>query len=215
MIADEERARERMVKEQLIPRGIRDARVLDAMRKIPRHRFVPKGMEAAAYEDRPLQIGHDQTISQPYMVALMTEALELTGGEKTLEIGTGSGYQAALLAELSLWLYTVERIEELQERARGILEALGYTNISYHISNGTLGWEEHAPYDAIMVTAAGPSLPESLKRQLADGGRLVAPVGGYGHQVLVRVTRRGEKFKEERGIDCVFVRLIGAEGHEG
>ncbi len=212
MIADEERARERMVKEQLIPRGIRDARVLDAMRRVPRHRFVPMGMEAAAYEDRPLQIGHDQTISQPYMVALMTEALELTGGEKTLEIGTGSGYQAALLAELSQWVYTVERVEELQERARRILEALGYTNISYHISNGTLGWEEHQPYNAIMVTAGAPRIPRPLVEQLAEGGRLLVPVGDRFGQVLTKVTKKGGNLETQGLCGCRFVSLLGEHG---
>lgn len=205
-------ARTRMVEEQLVPRGIRDPRVLEAMRSVPRHRFVPRDMRRAAYEDRPLHIGLDQTISQPYMVAWMTESLGLTGTEKTLEIGTGSGYQAAVLAELSSWVYTVERFEELQERARKILDALGYTNLSYHVFNGTLGWEEHSPYDAIMVTAGAPRVPEPLLNQLADGGRLLIPVGDRYSQMLTRITRRGGEMKQEALGGCRFVALTGEHG---
>lgn len=211
-MTDEQRARERMVEEQLVPRGIRDTRVLEAMRKVPRHRFVPDEMKAAAYEDRPLGIGHEQTISQPYMVAIMTEALELTGREKTLEIGTGSGYQAALLAELSHHVYTVERVKDLQDRARKILDALGYTNISYHVSNGTLGWKEHQPYDAIMVTAGAPRVPNSLADQLAEGGRLLIPVGDRFGQILTRVTKKYGRLESENLGGCRFVALLGEEG---
>jgi protein-L-isoaspartate(D-aspartate) O-methyltransferase len=212
MLTDKKRARERMVEEQLVSRGIGDTRVLEAMRKVPRHRFVPVDMQASAYEDRPLQIGHDQTISQPYMVAVMTEALELTGSEKTLEIGTGSGYQAALLAELSRHVYTVERLKELQDRARRILDALGYTNISYHVANGTLGWEEHRPYDAVMVTAGAPRVPPPLVEQLADGGRLLVPVGDRLGQVLTRLRKKGGRLEREHLGGCRFVALLGEEG---
>lgn len=205
-------ARDRMVEEQLIPRGIRDPRVLEAMRKVPRHRFVPREMAVAAYEDRPLHIGFDQTISQPYMVALMTEALELTGTEKTLEIGTGSGYQAAVLAELSSWVYTVERVQDLQDRARRILEELEYTNISYHVFNGTLGWDEHSPYDAAMVTAGAPRVPDPLLEQLADGGRLLVPVGDRFSQVLTKLTKQGKKVKRQTLGGCRFVSLMGEHG---
>lgn len=211
-LKDEQNAREHMVEAQLVSRGIQDPRVLEAMRKVPRHRFVPHEMRASAYEDRPLHIGHEQTISQPYMVAIMTEALELTGQEKTLEIGTGSGYQAALLAELSRHVYTVERVKELQDRAREILDDLGYTNISYHVSNGTLGWKEHQPYDAIMVTAGAPRVPIPLVEQLADGGRLLIPVGDRFGQILTRVRKRNGRVESEDLGGCRFVALLGEEG---
>ena len=206
------RERERMVAEQLVPRGIRDPLVLEAMGKVPRHRFVPRGMEPEAYDDRPLHIGLEQTISQPYMVALMTEALELTGDEKTLEIGTGSGYQAAILAEISSRVYTVERFPELQERARKVLDHLGYGNIHYHVSNGTMGWPEHAPYDALMVTAGAPKVPDSLLEQLADGGRLLIPVGDRYSQMLTKITRQGERLTKQNLGGCRFVALTGEEG---
>jgi protein-L-isoaspartate(D-aspartate) O-methyltransferase len=201
-----------MVAEQLIPRGIQDPLVLEAMGKVPRHRFVPQGMEREAYDDRPLHIGLEQTISQPYMVALMTEALELTGDEKTLEIGTGSGYQAAILAELSSQVYTVERHRELQDRARKVLDELGYENIFYHVSNGTLGWPEHAPYGAVMVTAGAPKVPASLTEQLADGGRLLIPVGDRYSQMLTKITRQGERLVKQNLGGCRFVALTGQEG---
>ncbi len=209
---DKKRARERMVAEQLVPRGIRDPLVLEAMGKVPRHRFVPEGMKQEAYDDRPLHIGLEQTISQPYMVAWMTEALELTGGEKTLEIGTGSGYQAAVLAELSSEVYTVERLKELQERARKILDELGYDNIFYHVSNGTLGWPENAPYNAIMVTAGAPRVPDPLLEQLADGGRLLIPLGDRYSQMLTKLTRQGERLTKENLGGCRFVALTGEYG---
>lgn len=209
---DKKRARERMVAEQLVPRGIRDPLVLEAMGKVPRHRFVPEGMEQEAYDDRPLHIGLEQTISQPYMVAWMTEALELTGGEKTLEIGTGSGYQAAVLAEVSSRVYTVERFKELQDRARKILDELGYDNIFYHVSNGTLGWPENAPYNAIMVTAGAPRVPEPLLEQLAEGGRLLIPLGDRYSQMLTKLTRQGERLTKENLGGCRFVALTGEHG---
>ncbi len=212
MMDEMKAARDRMVQDQLIPRGIRDPRVLEAMRKVPRHRFVPRDMAGAAYEDRPLHIGFDQTISQPYMVALMTEALELTGTEKTLEIGTGSGYQAAVLAELSSWVYTVERVQDLQDRARRILEELEYTNISYHVFDGTLGWDEHSPYDAAMVTAGAPRVPDPLLEQLADGGRLLIPLGDRFSQVLTKLTKQGKEVKRQTLGGCRFVSLMGEHG---
>jgi protein-L-isoaspartate(D-aspartate) O-methyltransferase len=209
---DYQKARERMLKEQLMARGIMDKDVLAAMGRIPRHQFVDGPMKNEAYRDNPLPIGHNQTISQPYMVALMTEALELTGNEKTLEIGTGSGYQAAILAELSRELYTVEKYPELLDRAKGILESLGYTNIFYKISNGTMGWKEHAPYDAVMVTAGAPEIPQPLVEQLGEGGRLLVPVGDEISQELMKIVRRGGKLFEERLGACRFVKLVGAHG---
>jgi protein-L-isoaspartate(D-aspartate) O-methyltransferase len=166
-----------------------------------------------AYADHPLGIGCGQTISQPYIVALMTEMLGLAGDEQVLEIGTGSGYQTAILAELAAEVFTVERHEELSTRAQRALAAAGYANIRFRVGDGTVGWPEHASYGAILVTAGAPRVPASLKGQLADGGRLVAPVGGRAHQTLVKVTRRGAKFVEERGADCIFVKLIGEEGY--
>lgn len=212
MIQNPEKARELMVQGQLAARGIRDRAVLEAMSKVPRHKFVPGDKQNEAYEDRPLHIGREQTISQPYMVALMTEYLELTGKEKTLEVGTGSGYQAAVLAELSHWVYTIDRLPELLARARITLESLGYTNISYKVFNGTLGWEEHRPYDAIMVTAGSPDVPRPLVEQLAEGGRLVIPVGDRYGQVLTRVRKQEGSFSRERLEACRFVPLQGEHG---
>ncbi len=206
-------AREEMLRLDIARRGVRDRRVLEAVGRVPRERFVSPVDVEEAYADRPLGIGCGQTISQPYIVALMTETLKLAGSERVLEIGTGSGYQTALLAELAGSVYTVERHAELSERARKTLAELGYGNVEFLVGDGSLGWAEHAPYDAIMVTAGAPRVPESLKAQLADGGRLVAPVGQHGRQTLVTVTRKGHKFKEKQGIDCIFVRLIGEEGH--
>jgi protein-L-isoaspartate(D-aspartate) O-methyltransferase len=205
-------ARERMVRNQLIPRGIKDPRVLEVMGKIPRHLFIEEALLGEAYNDHPLPIGHKQTISQPYIVALMTEALDLTGDEKTLEIGTGSGYQTAILAELSYKVYTIERIRPLMVKARTILAELGYTNILFKAFDGTLGWKEHAPYDAIMVTAGAPRVPHPLRDQLADGGRIVIPVGNRFSQELVKLTREGENFVEENLGGCRFVDLLGVHG---
>jgi protein-L-isoaspartate(D-aspartate) O-methyltransferase len=207
-------ARERMVKSQLIPRGINDPRVLDVMGKIPRDRFVEEALLNEAYNDHPLPIGHKQTISQPYIVALMTEALELKGDEKTLEIGTGSGYQTAILAELSQKVYTVERIRSLMVQSRRVLAELGYTNILFKAFDGTHGWDEHAPYDAIIVTAGAPKVPTPLMDQLADGGRLVIPVGNRFSQDLIKLTKKKNALKEENLGGCRFVDLIGAHGWE-
>jgi protein-L-isoaspartate(D-aspartate) O-methyltransferase len=205
-------ARERMVKKQLIPRGITDKKVLAAMGKIQRHLFMEEALVGEAYNDHPLPIGHKQTISQPYIVALMTQALELTGNEKTLEIGTGSGYQTAVLAELSSRVYTIERIRVLMERARHMLQELGYTNVLFKSYDGTLGWEEYSPYDAIIITAGAPAVPEPLLEQLADGGRMIVPVGDKFTQELIRITRRKDSFDKKSLGGCRFVDLIGAHG---
>ena len=205
-------ARERMVKNQLMPRGITDKGVLAAMSKIHRHLFVEEALAGEAYNDHPLPIGHKQTISQPYIVALMTQALELTGTEKTLEIGTGSGYQTAILAELSAMVYTVERIKPLLDNSRDLLGQLGYTNIRFKVFDGTLGWEEFLPFDAIMVTAGAPKIPQPLLDQLADRGRMVIPIGNKYSQELVRVTRIENRYREENLGGCRFVDLIGAHG---
>lgn len=205
-------ARERMVKNQLVPRGISDRRVLEAMGRVQRHLFVEEALEGEAYNDHPLPIGHKQTISQPYIVALMTEALALTGTEHTLEIGTGSGYQTAVLAELSKTVYTIERIRLLLDNARRTLEKLGYTNIRFKAFDGTLGWKEFGPFDAIIVTAGAPRIPEPLKEQLAEGGRMIVPVGNKFSQDLIRVTRTKGSFREENLGGCRFVDLIGLHG---
>ncbi len=205
-------ARERMVRNQLITRGITDKRVLNAMGRIRRHLFMEEALEGEAYNDHPLPIGHKQTISQPYIVALMTQALELSGNEKTLEIGTGSGYQTAILAELSDRVYTIERIRALMERARHILQELGYTNVMFKSYDGTLGWEEYSPYDAIIITAGAPDVPEPLLKQLADGGRMVVPVGDRFSQELIKITKRKDSYDRKSLGGCRFVDLIGAHG---
>ena len=212
MTHDYRLARERMVKNQLVPRGITDQGVLRVMGKIQRHLFVEEALVGEAYNDHPLPIGHKQTISQPYIVALMTQALELTGQEKTLEIGTGSGYQTAILAELSKTVYTVERIRPLLEKSRELLEKLGYTNIWFKAFDGTLGWKEHAPYDAIMVTAGAPRIPQPLLDQLTDGGRMVIPIGNKYSQDLIKLTKRKDTYREENLGGCRFVDLIGVHG---
>ena len=201
--------RERMVKEQIEGRGIKDPLTLAALRKVPRHLFVPDAATSEAYGDFPLPIGHGQTISQPYIVAFMTEALGLRGGEKVLEIGTGSAYQAAVLAEIAGKVYTIEIVPELAEQSRERLARLGYRNVEVRAGDGYLGWPEAAPFDAIVVTAAAPRIPEPLKQQLADGGRLVLPVGDE-HQELIVVTRRGAAFDERRVLPVRFVPMTGA-----
>jgi protein-L-isoaspartate(D-aspartate) O-methyltransferase len=212
MTHDYRLARERMVKTQLIPRGISDENVLRAMEKIQRHLFVEDALVGEAYNDHPLPIGHKQTISQPYIVALMTEALELTGTEKVLEIGTGSGYQTAILAELSDVVYTVERIEPLLEKSKDLLQSLGYKNIYFKAYDGTLGWNDFAPFDAIMVTAGAPKVPDPLRKQLADGGRMIIPIGDKYSQDLIKVTRVQDRFVEKNFGGCRFVDLIGEHG---
>ncbi len=206
--------REVMVRDQLIGRGIRDELVLDAMRKVPREEFVPEIERAFAYTDGPLPIGAGQTISQPYIVALMTEALQLHGGERVLEIGTGSGYAAAILAEIAAEVFTVERVKELADQAAESLRDRGYVNAHVRHGDGTLGWPERAPYDAIVVTAGGPEVPESLKQQLVVGGRLVMPVGtSPSYQTLVKVVRSSEdRFDSTNLGEVRFVALVGKEG---
>lgn len=207
-------ARRRMVDEQIRARGVGDPKVLEAMSRAPRERFVPSDLQESAYDDNPLPIGHGQTISQPFIVALMVEALELQPGERVLEVGTGSGYAAAVLAEIADAVFTIERHGELATRARRDLIAAGYENVSVMEGDGTLGWPEAAPFDAILVSAGSPVVPESLKRQLAIGGRLVIPVGPETlAQHLLRITRTGlESFQLEDLGAVRFVRLIGAEG---
>lgn len=206
-------ARKRMVTEQIEGRGIADAQLLAAMRRIPRHRFVQEAMASQAYNDRSLPIGEKQTISQPYTVALMTESLQLTGNEHVLEIGTGSGYQTAILASLVRKVFTIERIRPLALEARKVLDSLGLFNVNIKIGDGTLGWPEEAPFDAIIVTAGAPAIPESLAAQLAPGGRLVIPVGDEKGQSLLRITRQEDgTLLQETGKDCKFVPLIGAQG---
>ena len=212
MAHDFKLARERMVKNQLMARSIRDERVLKAMEKIPRHLFIQEALAGEAYNDHPVPIGEKQTISQPYIVALMTEALELEGSENTLEIGTGSGYQTAILAELSSRVYTIERIKSLLVKARKLLAKLNYDNILFKAFDGTLGWKDYAPFDAIMVTAGAPSVPEPLKEQLADNGRIIIPVGDRYTQELIKITRKGENFEQESFGGCRFVNLIGVHG---
>jgi len=206
------RARQRMVDEQMRGRGIADLHVLDAMRAVPRHLFVPPEHGHLAYADAPLPIGHRQTISQPYIVALMTELLELQGDETVLEIGTGSGYQAAVLSHLAKRVYTLERIPELANQARDVLSAMGYDNVEVLVGDGSQGLPEHAPYGAIIVTAAAPKVPTPLKKQLADGGRLVLPVGQQMGQVLERWRRQGDDFKRESVAPVAFVPLVGEHG---
>jgi protein-L-isoaspartate(D-aspartate) O-methyltransferase len=204
-------ARRRMVETQLRGRGISDERVLAAMATVPRHLFVP-GDGRAAYDDTPLPIGSGQTISQPYMVAIMTQELRLQGPEKVLEIGAGSGYQAAVLAELCTQVYSVERIPELAERAWQALVKVGYRNVEIVIADGTLGLPEHAPYAGILVTAATPALAPPWIEQLAEGGRLVAPVGDQWSQSLAIATKEQGEIKQRTGGGCVFVPLIGKYG---
>ncbi len=193
---------------------IRDERVLAAMACVPRELFVPPEEQYLAYEDRPLPIGFDQTISQPFIIALMTEALELTGNEKVLEVGTGSGYQAAILAELARLVITTERLPALAESARSVLDSLGYTNIVVHLAEETLGWQREAPYDAIIVTAGAPRVPVDLLAQLAIGGRLVIPVGSLFVQELYKITKRRKKEIVENLGGCRFVSLIGKDAWE-
>jgi protein-L-isoaspartate(D-aspartate) O-methyltransferase len=206
------RAREKMVEEQVVARGIKNPRLLAAMRKIPRHLFVDPGLLPRAYDDSSLPIGEKQTVSQPFMAARMTDALDLSGEEKVLEIGTGSGYQSALLAEMSFNVFSVEKIRALAIKARAVLDRLQYHNIAIQVGDGTIGWPEHSPFDAIMVTAGAPDLPRPLIEQLNVGGRLVIPVGDDESQVLVRVTRHPSKFEEEQLGDCRFVKLWGKFG---
>jgi protein-L-isoaspartate(D-aspartate) O-methyltransferase len=209
--------RMRMVDSQIRARGVRDPRLLKIMEKIPRHLFVDEALREQAYNDNPLPIEERQTISQPYIVALMTEALELTGKEKVLELGTGSGYQTAILAELAERVFSIERIAPLASGARKLLDSLNYFNVAIRVGDGTYGWKEESPFNAIIVTAGAPNIPNTLVEQLAVGGRLVMPVGGRHSQVLMKVTRLSEDIndtkREELG-GCRFVDLIGDHGWE-
>jgi protein-L-isoaspartate(D-aspartate) O-methyltransferase len=212
MPADLEQARERMVAEQLAARGISDSRVLAAMRAVERHRFIPAELHDHAYDDGPLPIGAAQTISQPYMVAITCEAAGLHGTERVLEVGTGSGYQAAVLARLAREVYSIETIEHLYQRARVIIGALGLSNVHLGCGDGSEGWPEHAPYDAIVVSAAMPGIPMPLLRQLAPGGRLVAPIGESELQSLVRISLRDGHWREEYFGECRYVPMTGKHG---
>jgi protein-L-isoaspartate(D-aspartate) O-methyltransferase len=205
-------ARRKMVQEQLVARGIKDKRVLDAMMKVPRHLFVEEGLWHQAYGDFPLPIGQGQTISQPYIVALMTEALQLTGNDKILEIGTGSGYQGAILAELTNRVFSIERISSMASKARRILDELGYATVLIRVADGTLGWQEEAPFAGIIVTAGAPAIPPTLVEQLEVRGRLVIPVGNEYSQTLVRVVKQEKGYQEKDLGGVRFVKLIGDRG---
>jgi protein-L-isoaspartate(D-aspartate) O-methyltransferase len=207
-------ARDRMVEAQVARRGIRDSRVLEAMRRVPREAFVEAGFEEFAYEDSPLPIGEEQTISQPYIVAAMIDAAEIKPGDRVLEVGTGSGYAAAVLSRIANRVYTIERHSSLLWSARERVEKLRYDNIELRVGDGTAGWEDAAPFDAILVAAGGPRVPEKLKQQLAIGGRLIIPVGDEGqHQRLLKITRTGnDKFEEDDLGPVMFVPLVGEHG---
>lgn len=208
-----DRLRENMVTSQIEARGIKDRRVLDAMRKVPRHLFVSEALQDQAYGDFPLPIGDGQTISQPFIVAEMTQALELTKDDRVLEIGTGSGYQTAVLAELAFRVYTIERVRDLFVRARRILDELGYHNVVARCADGTMGWPDESPFEAILVTAGAPETPRRLVKQLAVGGRMVVPVGDRYSQTLCLLRKETEEEVTETGLGgCRFVKLIGEEG---
>lgn len=206
-------SRRRMVEEQVIARGVTDPRVIDAMLKVPRHKFVEEALAGKAYQDAPLPIGEKQTISQPYMVAVMSEALMLDGSERVLEVGTGSGYQAAVLALLADRVYSLERIPSLARRARKVLDDNGFSKVNIRLADGTVGWQGMGPFDGIIVTAGAPKVPQEYQDQLSLGGRLIIPVGDRESQVLMRITRVGEvEYKEEKMLGCRFVPLIGNQG---
>ena len=213
-MVDFPKARLKMVEEQIVSRGIKDPRVIAAMKKVPRHLFVEEALQSQAYNDHPLPIGEKQTISQPYMVAILTEALQLKEKGKVLEIGAGSGYQTAILAELAEKVFSIERIRSLAIKARQLLYELGYFNVEIKIFDGTHGWVEETPFDAIIVTAGAPDIPQPLLDQLAMDGRLVIPVGDAYVQDLMRVTKTKEGIKKEDLGGCRFVKLIGKYGWE-
>jgi protein-L-isoaspartate(D-aspartate) O-methyltransferase len=208
------KSRLRMVEEQIIGRGIKDPKVIAAMKKVPRHLFVEEALQSQAYSDHPLPIGEKQTISQPYIVALMTEALKLEKRGKVLEIGTGSGYQTAILAELAGKVFSIERIRLIAIKARRLIYELGYLNVEIKFSDGTSGWAEESPFDAIIVTAGAPEIPQPLVDQLAIGGRLVVPVGDPYSQDLLRIIKTEQGMKKEDLGGCRFVKLIGRHGWE-
>lgn len=207
-----QRLRQAMVKNQIEARGVRDPKVLEAMARVPRHEFVSGGLIDQAYNDHPLPIGEQQTISQPYIVSLMTEALQVDSDDRVLEIGAGSGYQAAVLAEMAYRVYTVERNRNLYERARRILENLGYYNVVCRYGDGTLGWKEESPFDAIIVTAGAPEVPKPLIDQLAEGGRMIIPVGSSFSQTLIKVYRDQQGIHQTELGGCRFVKLVGQRG---
>jgi len=204
--------RKLMVEEQLKQRGIDDQKVLDAMEKIPRHLFVPQELRSSSYYDGPLAIGEGQTISQPYMVAIMTQCLKVNRGDKILEIGTGSGYQTAVLLEIGAEVYTIERYKSLADEAERRLKDLGYETFQVQVGDGTVGWPEQAPFHGIIVTAAAPEPLKIYKEQLAEGGRLVIPVGSRYSQTLTQITRLKDRFNMEEFTPCVFVPLVGKYG---
>jgi protein-L-isoaspartate(D-aspartate) O-methyltransferase len=209
---DYTRAREKMVKDQIIDRGIQDRRVIEAMLRVPRHLFLPEGLLGQAYGDTALPIGDGQTITQPYMVAFLCQALDLRGTEKVLEVGTGSGYQAALLACLVDRVYSMERIRSLLERARKTLDRVHCHNVVTQLSDGSYGWKEEAPFDAVLVTAGAPSLPQPLVDQLRVGGTMVIPIGDRNCQRLIRLRKGSHGVSEEELMDCNFVSLVGEYG---
>jgi len=212
-VKDYEKARKMMVVRQLKARDIRDERVLEVMGRVPREKFVPASQRWRAYEDCAMPIGEGQTISQPYMVALMTQELHVSSEHRVLEVGTGSGYQCAVLAELAKHVYTVERIRKLSERAQGVLRELGYENVSFLVGDGTLGWPEEAPFDRVMVTAGAPGKPKVLLEQLAPGGEMIVPVGPAYVQMLTRFRKDEDgRITSEEICSCVFVKLLGADG---
>jgi len=204
--------RKRMVEEQLIPRGIKNKRLLDAFYKVERHKFVPEDLRGSAYADFPVPIGEGQTISQPYIVALMTQCLDLTGEERVLEIGTGSGYQSAILAELAKEVYTIERFANLAKNAETVLKESGYKNITIKVGDGTLGWKEIAPFDRIIITAASPRIPLPLTEQINESGKMVLPLGEPLSQVLTVVEKQKGKLESIQVCGCVFVPLVGKYG---
>ena len=210
-----DRRREEMVKRQIEGRNISDPRVLAAMRRVPRHLFVSEALRHKAYEDHPLPIGEQQTISQPYIVAEMTQALELTAEDRVLEIGTGSGYQAAVLAEIAYRVYTIERLYPLYRRARQLFDALQYHNIVTRYGDGTMGWKEESPFDAIIVTAGAPQLPDRLLSQLSLGGRMVLPVGNQYTQDLIKIVKDEKGWHQISLGGCRFVKLVGEDGWGG
>jgi protein-L-isoaspartate(D-aspartate) O-methyltransferase len=211
---DYDARRHQMVTEQIVRRGIRQEQVLRAMLSVPRHRFVPEYLEAQAYDDSPLPIGHGQTISQPYIVALMSELLDLQPGQRVLEIGAGSGYQAAVLSAMGARVFSIEIISDLGTRARTLLSSLGYANIQVKIGDGYQGWPEAAPFDGIIVTCAPSQIPEPLKKQLAEGGRMVIPVGDQHVQKLVRLIKTEGRLKEEKVVDVRFVHMVDEKGQK-
>ncbi len=204
--------RRKMIEEQLVNRGIKDLAVMEAMSRVPRHLFVNSSLQHRAYGDCPLPIGENQTISQPYIVALMTQTLQLKGEERVLEIGTGSGYQTAIMAELAAQVFTIERVKPIARKSKELLGRLGYANIVFKVFDGTYGWRDQSPFDAILVTASTPEVPSALLEQLSDRGRLIAPVGGKEDQALVVFNKSGDRLVRREIGRCKFVPLIGKFG---